>query len=133
MLKLTFASGQCRNCWVWDPFFARPWVAAADEFHSMTRDLELNVGMRYSIVSLLFFPTAVIFEIPVTIIIRWIGPRIFFSLICMTWAVTMIGFGFVNNWQQLAGVRVVLGALEAGFLPGCLYFLRCVMVKCSDM
>ncbi|KIV93486.1 hypothetical protein PV10_04697 [Exophiala mesophila] len=89
----------------------------------MTRDLQLNLGMRYSIVSLLFFPTAIIFEIPVTIFIRFIGPRVFFTVICMTWALTMIGFGFVNHWHQLAGVRLVLGALEAGFLPGCLYFL----------
>lgn len=29
----------------------------------------------------------------------------------------MIGFGFAPDWETLAGLRVVFGALEAGFFP----------------
>ncbi len=28
----------------------------------------------------------------------------------------MIGMGFVNDWKDMAGLRVVLGILEAGML-----------------
>ncbi|KAL2440832.1 High-affinity nicotinic acid transporter [Exophiala dermatitidis] len=89
----------------------------------MAKDLELTTGMRYSTVTLVFFPTYIVFELPATVLIRWIGPRLFLSSITMTWAAIMIGFGFTNNWKVLGGLRAVLGILEAGFFPGCLYFL----------
>lgn len=31
----------------------------------------------------------------------------------------MIGMGFVQEWDTLAGLRVILGLFEAGFFPGC--------------
>jgi len=35
----------------------------------------------------------------------------------------MIGMGFVKTWGQLSGLRVVLGVLEAGYFPSCVYLL----------
>ena len=35
------------------------------------------------------------------------------------------GFGFVEKWDQMVGLRVLLGVLEAGFFPGCAYLLSC--------
>jgi hypothetical protein len=35
--------------------------------------------------------------------------------------------GFVKDWESLAALRVVLGILEAGFFPGCVYLLRFVL------
>merc|ERR1719258_963225 len=35
----------------------------------------------------------------------------------------MIGFGLVNNWETLIGLRLVLGIFEAGFFPGVVYLL----------
>ncbi len=35
----------------------------------------------------------------------------------------MIGMGFVRTWNALAGLRIVLGILEAGFFPSCVYLL----------
>lgn len=104
----------------------------ADHFHSMAKDLELSQGMRYSTITLAFFPTYIVFELPATVLIRWIGPRLFLSSITMTWAATMIGFGFTDNWKVLGGLRAVLGLLEAGFFPGCLYFLRQVSTPDSS-
>lgn len=92
----------------------------------MSRDLELSVGLRYSIITLVFFPTYIVFELPSTVLIRWIGPRIHLSAITLTWGAMMIGFGFVKDWKTLAGLRVLLGILEAGFFPGCMYLLRLV-------
>ncbi|KAJ5118407.1 hypothetical protein N7448_010116 [Penicillium atrosanguineum] len=88
-------------------------------------ELGLNIGNRYSIVVMMFFVPYVIFQPPMTIIIRKVGPTLFLGTIVMTWAVIMIGTGFVKNWGQLVGLRVLLGVLEAGYFPGCVYLLSC--------
>jgi MFS family permease len=90
----------------------------------MTVDLKLSKGARYSIVTLVFFTTYIVFQFPSTIIIKKIGPRIHLSSITMTWGFIMIGMGFMKTWQELAALRIVLGILEAGFFPGSVYLLR---------
>lgn len=45
----------------------------------------------------------------------------------------MIGMGFVKNWSQLAALRVVLGVLEAGFFPSCVYLLSTWYTRCKCM
>jgi MFS family permease len=86
--------------------------------------LELRlVGDRYSIITLVFFITYVLFQPPATVIVRKVGPRIFLAAITVLWGSNMIGMGFVKSWDQLAGLRVLLGVLEAGFFPSCVYLL----------
>ncbi|KAL4986010.1 major facilitator superfamily domain-containing protein [Aspergillus falconensis] len=90
----------------------------------MQPDLNMNASNNgYSITSLVFFITYTIFQIPATVVIRKVGPRIFLSAIVLFWGAVMIGFGFVPSWPAMAGLRVILGALEAGFYPGCVYLL----------
>ncbi|KAK2742939.1 hypothetical protein FQN57_005069 [Myotisia sp. PD_48] len=89
----------------------------------MRQDLDLIKGYRYSTITLVFFVTYVIFQAPMTVVCRKIGPPIFLPALCMTWAAVIIGFGFSKNWQTLVGLRLVLGLLEAGYFPGCLYLL----------
>ncbi|KAL4789437.1 major facilitator superfamily domain-containing protein [Aspergillus venezuelensis] len=90
----------------------------------MQPDLNMNASNNgYSITSLVFFITYTIFQIPATVIIRKVGPRIFLSSIVFFWGAVMIGFGFVPSWPAMAGLRIILGALEAGFYPGCVYLL----------
>ena len=87
----------------------------------MSVELKL-IDNRYSIVSLLFFVTYVLFQPPSTVICRKIGPRIHMSVLTTLWGAVMIGMGFVKTWEQLAGLRVVLGVLEAGEFSLFLYF-----------
>jgi len=89
----------------------------------MTVELRLNVGIRYSLITLLFFVTYIIFQPPSTVIVRKIGPRIHLGSITLCWGAVMIAFGFVPDWQTMAGLRVLLGILEAGFFPSCVYLL----------
>ncbi|KAJ5847648.1 hypothetical protein N7455_011605 [Penicillium solitum] len=90
----------------------------------MQGDLDMNASNNgYSITSLLFFITYTIFQIPATVIIRKIGPRLFLSGIVLFWGAVMIAFGFVPNWETMAGLRIILGALEAGLYPGSVYLL----------
>ncbi|KAF2450491.1 MFS general substrate transporter [Karstenula rhodostoma CBS 690.94] len=78
---------------------------------------------RYSVVTLVFFTTYIFFQPPSTVLIRKFGPRLHLSVITTAWGAVMIGMGFVKDWQALAGLRVVLGILEAGFFPSCVYLL----------
>ncbi|KAF2677808.1 major facilitator superfamily transporter [Lentithecium fluviatile CBS 122367] len=96
----------------------------------MTKELVLELPYpagstvsRYSVVTLVFFTTYIVFQPPSTIIVRKLGPRIHLSTIVVLWGAVMIGMGFVKDWESLAGLRVILGILEAGFFPSCVYLL----------
>ncbi|KAF1985521.1 MFS general substrate transporter [Aulographum hederae CBS 113979] len=89
----------------------------------MKLDLGLGIGYRYSIITLVFFITYIVFQPPSTVIVRRLGPRIHLGTITVVWGGIMIGMGFVKSWQTLAGLRVLLGVLEAGFFPSCVYLL----------
>ncbi|CAM6123429.1 unnamed protein product [Calypogeia fissa] len=89
----------------------------------MLKDLKLTIHDRYSLITWIFFVPYVLFQPPVTVVIRKIGPRTFLSVIVVCWGATMVGFGFCPNWQTMMGLRVILGVLEAGFFPGSAYLL----------
>jgi MFS family permease len=72
-----------------------------------------------------------VFQPPSTILVRKIGPRIHLALIVILWGGCMIGMGFVANWEQMAALRVVLGVLEAGFFPSCVYLLSTWYTRCK--
>lgn len=78
---------------------------------------------RYGVVTLVFFTTYIAFQPPATVICRKLGPRNFLSFIVVAWGAVMIGMGFADDWQTLAALRVILGLLEAGFFPSCVYLL----------
>lgn len=91
----------------------------------MSYDLELSVGARYSLITLVFFFTYVFLQPPATVILRKIGPKWFLPTTCLAWGVLTLGFGFVHSWWEMIPLRLVLGVLEAGFFPGCAYLLSC--------
>ncbi|KAJ7200964.1 major facilitator superfamily domain-containing protein [Mycena rebaudengoi] len=90
----------------------------------MAKDLKLTVGERYSIIALIFFIPYIIFELPSNILLRQIGTRNHLTTITVLWG-AVVGMGFVQTWQQLAVCRVLLGLLESGFFPGCVFLISC--------
>lgn len=105
----------------------------------MAFDLKTTVGVRYSLITLVFFFTYVFLQPPATVILRKIGPKLFLPTTCLAWGILTIGFGFVHQWWEMIPLRLVLGVLEAGFFPGkssskvltsltilgCVYLLSC--------
>jgi MFS family permease len=89
----------------------------------MRQDLKLTVGDRYSIITLMFFVPYIFFQAPATVLMRKIGPTIFITTITFLWGCLLVGFGFVTSWDQLLGLRIILGVLEAGFFPSVVYLL----------
>ncbi|KAF2726131.1 MFS general substrate transporter, partial [Polychaeton citri CBS 116435] len=95
----------------------------------MNVELEMEHGFRYSIVTLVFFISYILFQPPATVLTRKIGPRRFLSGITFLWGCIMLSMGFANSWQTLAGLRVILGVFEAGFFPGCVYLLSTWFIR----
>lgn len=92
-----------------------------------------NMIDKQSLISLLFFVTYIIFQPPSTILVRKIGPRLHLAAITVLWGAVMIGMGFVVNWEQMAGMRLLLGVLEAGFFPSAVYLLSTWYTRCKSI
>lgn len=89
----------------------------------MAVDLELTVGARYSIATLMFFVPYIIFELPANILVRKVGARIWIGTITLTWAIITLGMGFLKHWWELVICRALLGIMEAGFFPAATYII----------
>lgn len=88
----------------------------------MAKDFGLTSN-QYSIVLLVFFVSYVIFEIPSNMILTRVRPSLYLSGIAVVWGVIAACMAATRSWQQLAGVRFVLGVVEAGFAPGASFYL----------
>ncbi|KAJ8518758.1 hypothetical protein ONZ45_g4207 [Pleurotus djamor] len=86
-------------------------------------DLELQVGSRYSLATLIFFVPYIICELPSNILIRKIGAARWIGTITLLWGIVMLGMGFIKKWWELVICRILLGILEAGFFPACTYII----------
>lgn len=95
----------------------------------MDTDLGLSIGSRYSILTMIFFIPYIIFQFPANIVIRKLGPALWLPSLVVIWGAVTIGMGFVTSWTQALGLRVLLGVLEAGYYPGCVFLLSCWYVR----
>ncbi|KAJ4152789.1 hypothetical protein LMH87_009309 [Akanthomyces muscarius] len=95
---------------------------SAANIAGMKTELHLE-GFQYNIANLVFFVPYIIFQAPSILLVRRIGPRLHLAGITVLWGATMIGMGFVQSFSALAGLRAILGLLEAGFFPSCVYLL----------
>ena len=70
------------------------------------------VGNQFNTALLVFFPGYIVAEIPANSVIAHIGAKWFIPSILTLWGVIAMCQGFVNNWSQLVGLRVLLGLFE---------------------
>ena len=56
-------------------------------------------------------------------ILTRVKPHIFLPGLGVVWGTMAALMGATQNWQQLAGLRFALGVAEAGFAPGCAFYL----------
>ncbi len=71
----------------------------------------------------LFFVSYIIFEVPSNLILEKVGAKIWIARIMITWGLLSACTMFVSTVTQFYILRFLLGAAEAGFLPGVLYYL----------
>ncbi|WP_155639365.1 MFS transporter [Burkholderia diffusa] len=89
-------------------------------------DFEKDLGFGpavYGLGASLFFIGYSLFELPSNLLLERIGARKTFMRIMILWGLASAAHAFVKTSEQFYLVRVALGAAEAGFLPGAIYYL----------
>jgi sugar phosphate permease len=71
----------------------------------------------------LFFVGYILFEVPSNLVLEKVGARRWIARIMISWGVLSALTLFVTSAWQFYALRFLLGAAEAGFLPGVLYYL----------
>lgn len=69
----------------------------------------------YFLAVVLFQIGYVIAEIPCNMILSRSRPSIFIPAIMVFWGVMCMLLGIIKTWEQLVGLRLILGIAEAGF------------------
>jgi len=88
----------------------------------MQGDLGLS-NAAYGFGASIFFVGYFIFEIPSNLILSRIGARVWIARIMISWGIASAAMMFVTSERWFYILRFVIGATEAGFLPGIiLYF-----------
>ncbi|KFY64722.1 hypothetical protein V496_03070 [Pseudogymnoascus sp. VKM F-4515 (FW-2607)] len=90
----------------------------------MNDDLNL-IGNRYTIIIMVFFVMYIIFEIPSNLVLQKAGPANWLAFLGISFGSILIGMGFTKSFETMALCRALLGATEAGFLPGCTFLISC--------
>ncbi len=93
-------------------------VAALD----MNSDLGISAS-AFGFAAGIYFWSYTVLEPPSNFILTKVGARRWISRIMVTWGIVTIATGFVQGTTSLTIARVLLGAAEAGFSPGMLYFV----------
>jgi len=90
--------------------------------NGMNDDLGLSLA-QVGFASGVFFIGYILLEVPSNLALHRFGARRWLARIMVTWGIVAFLFTFVQNFEQLAGLRFVLGVAEAGFFPGAILFL----------
>ncbi len=71
----------------------------------------------------LFFVGYIAFEIPSNLVLEKVGAKVWIARVMITWGALSAATMFVRTPLQFYIVRFLLGAAEAGFVPGVLLYL----------
>ena len=90
--------------------------------------LEMNADLGFSSATFglgsgIFFLGYCLFEIPSNIILERVGARLWIARIMVTWGLISAGLMLVRAPSLFYMLRFLLGAAEAGFFPGVIYYL----------
>lgn len=88
----------------------------------MNRDLGFSAAV-YGFGSGIFFLSYTLLEVPSNLILARVGARVWIARIMLTWGIVSSSMVFVNSDTMFYLLRFVLGAAEAGFFPGLIYYL----------
>lgn len=88
----------------------------------MSADIGLSAA-AYGLGAGIFFLAYCLLEIPSNLVLERVGARVWLCRIMVTWGMVTILTGFVQTPGQFYLARIALGAAEAGFFPGVMFFL----------
>ncbi|PPJ60577.1 hypothetical protein CBER1_08146 [Cercospora berteroae] len=90
----------------------------------MEKDLGME-GRDYNTALTVFFIAYAGAEPFTNLLMKKVGPRLFFTSIVISWGLCMMCTGFVTSYHGLLAARWFLGITEAGLYPGVQYYLSC--------
>src|SRR4029078_7007784 len=90
--------------------------------------LQMNADLGFSSAAFglgsgVFFLGYCLFEVPSNLVLHRIGARLWISRIMISWGVISAAMMFVRTAPAFYALRFLLGAAEAGFFPGVVYYL----------
>jgi D-galactonate transporter len=88
----------------------------------LQHDLGLS-NTAYGLGASLFVVGYVLLEVPSNILLYRFGARRWIARIMISWGLATAAMVFVHSEWQFYGLRFIIGAMEAGFAPGILYYL----------
>jgi MFS transporter, ACS family, tartrate transporter len=103
-------------------------VAYLDRINVGFAALQMNESLGFSATTYgfgagIFFLSYTLFEIPSNVILARIGARVWIARIMVSWGVVSAAMMFVRTAPAFYTLRFLLGAAEAGFFPGIIFYL----------
>jgi MFS transporter, ACS family, tartrate transporter len=112
-------------------------VAYLDRVNVSFAKLHMNQALGFSEAAFglgagLFFITYFLFEVPSNIFLERVGARVWIARIMISWGIVSAAFAFIPTIAGATGIandtvfytlRLQLGACEAGFFPGIIFYL----------
>jgi MFS family permease len=91
---------------------------------SLRDDLALSATL-FGLAAGVFFLPYVVLEVPSNLALHRVGARLWMARIMVSWGIAAMLGALAWDASSLIGARMLLGAAEAGFFPGVVYFLAC--------
>jgi ACS family tartrate transporter-like MFS transporter len=88
----------------------------------MSQDLGLDPAV-FGFGAGIFFVGYFLFEVPSNMVLARVGARLWIARIMVFWGIVSSALMFVSGVKSFYVLRFLLGAAEAGFFPGVLYYL----------
>ncbi|MGI4807634.1 MAG: MFS transporter [Janthinobacterium lividum] len=88
----------------------------------MNEDLHLSAA-TYGLGAGLFSITYLLLEVPSNLVMEKVGARLWIARIMITWGLVSAGMAAVVGPNSFIAMRLLLGAAEAGFVPGILLYI----------
>ncbi|NKF29601.1 MFS transporter [Pseudomonas sp. BGM005] len=86
-------------------------------------ETDLGIGAAaYGLGAGLFFIGYALFEVPSNMLLQRYGARAWLTRIMFTWGAAAMAMAFVKGETSFYVLRFILGAAEAGFFPGIIYY-----------
>jgi len=103
-------------------------VAYLDRINVGFAALQMNASLGFSstvygLAAGIFFLSYTLFEIPSNVMLARIGARLWIARIMISWGVVSSAMMFVRTAPAFYTLRFLLGAAEAGFFPGIIFYL----------
>ncbi|MEU8352269.1 MFS transporter [Streptomyces sp. NPDC048845] len=93
-------------------------------FAKLELQAELGVSATaFTLGQVFFFTAYAIFEVPSNLVLHRVGAPRWIARILLTWGLITMATALVTTTWQFYAARFLLGAAEAGFFPGVLYYL----------